>query len=149
MSGNSRDPLLFRFLTEIGIIEQLASARLEKVLPDGLKVSQFIVLQHLTRLDEEWSPARLANALQVTKGAVTNTLNRLESRGLVEIAPNPEDGRGKRVRLTEPGRDMREHCIRLVKPLLADMESALGRERFEEALPFLMETRRYLDTHRD
>ena len=65
----AEDPPAFRLFTEIGIIEQLARNRLERGLPDGLKVSQFVVLNHLVRLGGEWSPARLANAFQVTKGA--------------------------------------------------------------------------------
>jgi len=148
MKDNNRDPLLFRFLTEVGIIDQLATARLESVLPDGMRTPQFIVLNHLVRLGGEWSPARLANALQVTKGAMTNTLNRLESRQLVELTPDPADGRGKLVSLTAAGRDMRERCVQSVQPMLAAMESALGHRRFEQALPLLEETRRYLDEHR-
>ena len=46
----TEDPLAFRLFTEIGIIEQLARNRLERGLPDGLKVSQFGVLNHLVRL---------------------------------------------------------------------------------------------------
>nr|MBC8240058.1 MarR family transcriptional regulator [Alphaproteobacteria bacterium] len=85
----TEDPLAFRFFTEIGIIEQLARNRLERVLPDGLKVSQFIVLNHLVRLGGEWNPARLAAAFQVTKGAMTNNLQRLEQRRLVQVLANP------------------------------------------------------------
>ena len=48
-----------------------------------LKMSHFILLNHLVRLGGKWSPARLAAALQVTKAAVTNNLKRLEARGLV------------------------------------------------------------------
>ena len=88
----TKDPISFRFFTEIGIIEQLARNRLERGLPDGLKISQFSVLNHLVRLGGEWSPARLARAFQVTKGAMTNTLQRLEKRAnrfrrLVERRP--------------------------------------------------------------
>lgn len=149
MNKNNRDPLLFRFLTEVGIIDQLATAKLESALPDGMKTSQFLVLNHLVRLGGEWSPARLATALQVTRGAMTNTLNRLESRRLIEVSPDPGDGRAKLVSLTAAGRDTRERCVQSVQPMLAAMESALGRRRFERALPLLEESRRYLDEHRD
>lgn len=148
MTRKARDPLSFRFLTEVGIIEQLARAKLESVLPDGLKISQFIVLNHLVRLGGDWSPARLANAFQVTKGAITNTLQRLESRGLVKVISDPHDGRGKLVSLTAMGRDMRKRCVRSIEPLLVELEAKFGEKRFEKALPILEDVRKYLDEHR-
>ena len=148
MPGIADDPLLFRFLNEVGIIDQLARARLESVLPDGLKISQFIVLNHLVRLGGEWSPARLADAFQVTKGAITNSLQRLETRGLIRVMPDPGDGRAKLVSLTPAGRRMREQCIAAIEPMLIDMQQVFGERRFAEALPLLEEVRRYLDTHR-
>jgi len=148
MTKKDQDPLLFRFFNEVGIIEQLARAKLESELPDGLKISQFIVLNHLARLGGGWSPVRLANAFQVTKGAITNTLQRLETRGLVKIVSDPRDGRGKLVSLTTAGRDMRKQGIRSINPLLADLEAKFGAKRFAEALPLLEDVRKYLDEHR-
>ena len=148
MSKKAEDPLLFRFFNEVGIIEQLARTKFENVLPDGLKISQFIVLNHLVRLGGEWSPNRLANAFQVTKGAMTNTLRRLEARGLVKVVSDPVDGRGKLVTLTSTGRNMRERCIHNLNPLLMELESEFGKKRFNQALPLLVEIRKYLDEHR-
>ncbi len=145
----SEDPLAFRLFTEIGIIEQLARNRLERSLPDGLKVSQFGVLMHLVRLGGEWSPVRLAKAFQVTKGAMTNTLQRLEKRGLVRVSPDPHDGRGKLVGITKAGREMRVRCVQSISPLLADLSSELSENDFASALPILEKVRKYLDTHRD
>lgn len=149
MTGKSQDPLLFRFLNEVGIIQQLARAKLESVLPDDLKMSQFIMLNHLVRLGDNWSPVRLANSFQVTKGAITNTLQRLETRGLVTVVSDPSDGRGKLVRLTAAGRNMREQCLHNIGPLLVDLEQNIGEKRFATALPVLEEVRKYLDDHRD
>lgn len=139
---------MFRFLNEVGIIDQLARANVESVLPDGLKMSQFIVLNHLVRLGGDWSPARLANAFQVTKGAVTNTLQRLESRGLVKVKSDPSDGRGKLVSLTPAGRNMRNQCIRRITPLIVELEAKFGAKRLEKALPLLEDIRKHLDEHR-
>lgn len=148
MTKKAQDPLLFQFLNQVGIIDQLARAKLDSVLPDGLKISQFIVLNHLVRVDGDSSPARLANAFQVTKGAMTNTLQRLGSRGLVALAPDPHDGRGKLVKLTAAGREMREKCLRSVDPFLINLEEKFGEKRFARALPLLEEVRKYLDNHR-
>ncbi|MFT7531786.1 MAG: DNA-binding MarR family transcriptional regulator [Gammaproteobacteria bacterium] len=148
MSRKGQDSSMFQFFTEIGIIEQLSRAKLERALPDDLKVSQFAVLNHLVRLPGSWSPVRLANAFQVTKAAMTNTLQRLDSLGLVKIISDPNDGRGKLVSLSSAGRDMREKCIRNLSPLLAEMEKELSKQKFLIALPFLEEVRKYLDEHR-
>lgn len=148
MTNKAQDPLLFRFFNEVGIIDQLARAKLESVLPDGLKMSQFIVLNHLVRLGGDWSPARLANAFQVTKGAITNTLQRLESRGLVAVASDPHDGRAKLVRLTATGRRTRKKCVRAVKPVLVGMEAHFDEQRIAGVLPLLEKVRKHLDEHR-
>ena len=148
MAPPREDPLAFRLFTEIGIIEQLARSRLERNLPDGLKVSQFGVLNHLVRLGGEWSPVRLAKAFQVTKGAMTNTLQRLEKRGLVQVSPDPHDRRAKRVTITKAGREMRLRCVQSVGPLLVDLASEVSDNDLASALPVLEKVRKYLDTHR-
>ena len=148
MVDPSEDPLAFRLFTEIGIIEQLARNRLERGLPDGLKFSQFVVLNHLVRLGGEWSPARLASAFQVTKGAMTNTLQRLEMRGLVRIVADPSDGRAKLVTITDAGRHMRADCVASVSPFLADLSQALSDKDLAKVLPVLEKIRKFLDAQR-
>ena len=142
------DPLAFRFFTEIGIIEQLATNRLERGLPDGLKKSQFAVLNHLARLGGEWSPARLASAFQVTKGAMTNTLRRLEKRGLVDVKADPSDGRAKLVTITDAGHDMRTQCVHSISPLFAGLSRQLSDNDLAYTLPILEKVRKVLDSHR-
>ncbi len=142
------DPLAFRFFNEIGIIEQLASSRLERCLPDGLKDSQFRVLNHLVRLGGEWSPVRLANAFQVTKGAMTNTIKRLDKRGLIAVSNDPEDGRGKLVSITDAGIEMRNQCIESIAPLLIELSKEFSPQEFSAVLPVLEKIRKYLDANR-
>ena len=148
MTASDQSSSMFRFLTEIGIIEQLIRAKLERVLPDGLKISQFTALNHLKRLQGKWRPARLANAFQVTRAAMTNTLQRLESRGLIKIEIDPGDGRGKLVSLSPAGRDMHDKCINAIGSLFAELGKGFGSQKFKVALPFLEEIRSYLDEHR-
>lgn len=148
MNNNSQDSILFQFFNEIGIIEQLARTKLENRMPDGIKFSQFIVLNHLVRLEGHWSPLRLARAFQVTKGAMTNTLKRLAARELVEISTNPTDGRAKIVTLTKAGRSMREACVQAIAPMLEDIEREFGIDAVSQTLPTLKKVRKYLDVHR-
>ncbi len=143
------DPLLFEFFNEIGIIEQLTRARLDAELPHGLTMSQFRVLNHFSRLGGEKSPAELARAFQVTKGAVTNAVQKLEAKGFVAITPDPSDGRGKRVRLTEQGRVARDDSIAALAPFFPVLLSAFDEKEFAAALPFLRRLRKFLDENRN
>lgn len=48
-------------------------------------------------------PSEVATALGVSRAAATTFVQRLETRGLVETTPDPEDDRGIRVTLTRHG----------------------------------------------
>jgi len=142
-------PVSFQVLNEIGIISQLAGNRLERLLPDGLRIPHFAVLNHLVRLGGDWSPVRLAAAFQVTKGAMTNTLQRLEARGYVAVRPDPRDGRAKLASITRDGRRVHRKAIAAVTPDLANLQTILSESRFAEALPFLRDLRTLLDESRN
>lgn len=147
---SKRGQALFLLLNEIGIISQLSGARLDRLLPHGLTVAQFGVLNHLVRLEHEgdWSPARLAAAFQVTKGTMTSTLQRLQSKGFIAARPNPSDGRAKIVTLTRAGRDARDAAMNAASPGLGDLESALSAQEVEALIPALQKLRIWLDIHR-
>ncbi len=142
------DPAAFQFFTEIGILEQLSRNRLEANLLYGLKVSQFGVLNHLVRLGGSWSPSRLAKAFQVTKGAMTNTLQRLEKCGFVQITNDPDDARGKCVVITKTGLNARSECLQSVDPLLTRLSTAISDKEIRAILPTLEKIRVYLDKRR-
>ena len=67
---------------------------------------EFDVLAALRRAGPpyELSPGRLLRATLVTSGTMTNRVDRLVDRGLVERHPDPDDRRGVLVRLTCEGR---------------------------------------------
>jgi DNA-binding MarR family transcriptional regulator len=142
------DPPLFALLNEIGIIEQLARNRFDAAQPDGLRLSQFIVLNHLVRLGDGTTPVALARAFQLAKGAITNTLHRLEERGFIRLAPDPADGRGKRVWLTEAGRARRQEAVAWAVHALADAGAAMPAETAAAMLPALRALRLHLDRFR-
>jgi DNA-binding MarR family transcriptional regulator len=145
---SKREQALFLLLNEIGIISQLSGARLDRLLPHGLTLAQFGVINHLLRLGGDWSPARLAAAFQVTKGTMTSTLQRLESKGFIEVRKDPADGRAKIVTLTEAGRRARESAMSAASPGLGDLETALTAQEVEALIPSLQKLRIWLDMHR-
>ncbi|WP_460766064.1 MarR family winged helix-turn-helix transcriptional regulator [Mariniluteicoccus flavus] len=67
---------------------------------------EFDVLAALRRAGKpyELSPGRLLRETLVTSGTMTNRVDRLVGRGLVERRPDPGDRRGVLVRLTPAGR---------------------------------------------
>src|SRR5260370_26481994 len=48
-------------------------------------------------------PKDIASQLGVSRAAATTFIQRLETKGLLETTPDPEDDRGIRVTLTRPG----------------------------------------------
>ena len=141
-------PLAFVLLNEMGIINQLSTARFENVLPEGLNRPQFSVLNNFVRLGGTRTPAELAEAFQVTRGAMSNTLQRLEAMGCVEVKTNPADGRSKQVRITGKGRRLREKAIQATEPELAQMVEAIGAADIAKTLPVLKKLREWLDANR-
>ena len=142
------EALYFRLLNEIGIIAQLSASRLERVLPDGLTVAQFSLLHHCVRLGDGWTPARLAAAFQVTRGTMTNTLQKLEAKGFIRLAADDVDGRSKRVFLTDAGRAARDASLAALAPQLADLPEALAPQDAASMLPVLERLRAWLDANR-
>ena len=81
------DSLATAFFAEILAVDQQAKTLLARGLPKGMELSQFVVLNHLAHLMAERTPAQLAQTFHVTRGAMTNTLGRLEGAGYVHIRP--------------------------------------------------------------
>lgn len=139
---------VFGFFTEIGIINQLSSALLAKSLPDGVHPSHFAILNHLTRMGDGKTPMQIASAMQVTKNTMSHSLKVLQDRGYIDVQPDPSDGRGKRVYLTETGRRFRNDAIVLVSKQFShvigpDQITIMRRMRSD-----LEQMRRHLDDNR-
>jgi len=145
---NDNTPAAFTLLNEIGIINQLSTARFEALLPDGLTQPQFSVLNNFVRLGGVRTPAELASAFQVTRGAMTNTLRRLQASALVDIKASASDGRSKEVRITAKGRRIRERAIVAMQPELVAMIEAVGSRNIAQTLAELQRLRQHLDANR-
>jgi len=144
----AEDPLTFQVLNEIGIIDQLAQNRATRLLGPGLNLSQFVVLNHLTRLGGPRSLVQIANAIQVTKGAMSNTVARLQAKGLLAVLPDPADGRGKQVSLTDAGRAARQAAVQRLGDGLAEISTAVPPAGLAQALGVLRQLRVWFDANR-
>jgi DNA-binding MarR family transcriptional regulator len=139
----------FEFFNEIGIIAQLSSNQMERTLPHQLTQSQFSVLNWFVRVDDQATPGRLASAFQVTRGAMTNTLGKLEAKGFVKVEPDPTSGRSKRVTMTKAGRQARDEAIRAAHGPLSEFLEHYPPSVLQKALPLLKDIRAYLDDARN
>lgn len=139
---------LFELFNEIGIINQLARARMEARLPDGLITPHFSVLNHLIRVGDGTTPQRMASAFQVPKTSMTHTLKGLVAHNLVDIRPNPEDGRSKTVWITEAGRTLRNDVIAALGADFGVLLQHLNVEKLLEIRPVLTELRIVMDENR-
>lgn len=147
--GDDQLRTMFRFFLEIGIIAQLSGNAFERAMRDGLTLPQFVVLSHLTRLGGNKTPLDLARAVQVTKGAMTNTLQHLESKALVAITPDDVDRRSKRVDITPAGRAAHNNAVGAIGPELRHLLDQLDIDGITATLPLLERVRKILDDRRN
>lgn len=138
-----------RFFTEVGIIQQLISTRLESLLPGRMSATQFGILGHLSRRPDGETPLQLSNAFQVPKTSMTHMLGVLQKLEFVSIEPHPEDGRSKVARATIKGQQFLQECLGRMNQELAPVMSALSAQPFIDALPHLQRIREALDHERD
>ncbi len=108
--GRERGDLDLRPMEVLSRVSRLAHhldrARRAAFAEHLLETWEFDVLAALRRAGTPYqlSPGRLLKETLVTSGTMTNRVDRLEARGLVERLPDPRDRRGVLVRLTADGR---------------------------------------------
>lgn len=79
----------------------------------NLESWEFDVLTALRRAGEPYqlSPGQLLTQTLVTSGTMTNRIDRLTKKGLVERLPDPSDRRGVLVRLTVEGQNRADQAL--------------------------------------
>ncbi|QFT64875.1 DNA-binding transcriptional regulator, MarR family [Roseivivax halotolerans] len=139
------DGLSLALFSELLTADQLLRARIAKVLPDRMELSHFLVLNHLARGVEK-TPVQLSRMFHVTRGAMTNTLGRLEAHGYVHIRPDWDDARRKLVSISPSGVAARDKALEAIMPLVGEIVGDMGSDRIRAALPVLRELRIRLET---
>lgn len=132
--------LAVALFSELLTVDTLVRNRLTRALPDKMEISHFSVLNHLARGGEK-TPAQLAKTFHVTRGAMTNTLGKLEMAGYVHIRPDWDDARRKLISISVSGQAARDAALAAITPLITDMVDDLGEARVRAVLPVLRELR--------
>ncbi|MEM7643426.1 MAG: MarR family transcriptional regulator [Pseudomonadota bacterium] len=122
---------------------------MEARLPDGVLLPHFSLVNHLVRVRDGQTPLDMARAFQVPKTTMSHMVSVVAKRGWVDLRANPEDGRSKRVWLTEAGRAFREEAIAAIGPELAEIGAVLKPQAQENMLRHLKTLREFLDAQRD
>jgi len=115
------------------------TARLEHL---GLTPREQCVL--IKALDGDRTQIQLAELCQLDKTTMVVTVDKLETRGLVERRPAPNDRRARIIAVTDAGRALAEDGDALVQGIFADVLGSLPddeREAFTAALTRLVDQR--------
>ena len=140
--------IYFELFNEIAIIQQLSRAALEAQLPDGFLQPHFAVVNHLNRGHDGGTPLVISRAFQLPKTTMSHTLSGLEKHGLIEMRPNPKDGRSKCVWLTDQGRAFRGETIEKLGGYMAGGAEHFDQQQIAATLATLKQLRVYLDENR-
>jgi DNA-binding MarR family transcriptional regulator len=107
------------------LARHLDIARREAFAAKDLEPGEFDVLAALRRTGKPYAltPSALISQNLVTSGTMTNRIDRLESKDLVARMPDPTDGRGVLVQLTQAGKSAVDRAL---DELLAREKSLLS-----------------------
>jgi len=124
-----------------GLVDRIngLNRRLHKMLDEtlsefGLSLGDWKVLNHLQSVDPPYrrSAGKLAARSDLSSGAMTNRLDKLENAGLVRRLPDPDDRRGVQVELTEHGLKVWEDALRTGAAQEALVAAALTTEEKQQ-----------------
>ena len=144
MTDNNSNRAISLF-SEILTVDQLFRNRMAKILPKGMEISHFAVLNQLANINAERTPAQLAKSFHVTRGAMTNTLAKLQIAGYIHIRPDWEDARRKLVALSSAGQEARNEALASVSPVISTLIEDLSTQKVKAILPALRDLRQQLE----
>jgi DNA-binding MarR family transcriptional regulator len=139
--NNPIETLSVSLFSEILSLDQLLRSKISKGLPKGMELSHFSVLNHLAHVGTERTPADLAKSFNLTRGAISNTLAKLEWAGYVHIRPDWDDARRKQIVISPSGRAARDHAFAQIGPILVEATGTSGTEDLKNILPALRRLR--------
>lgn len=93
--------------------------------PVGLTHPQYLVMLALWQ-DAPLTVKRLSELLQLDPGTLSPLLKRLEAAGYVRRQRDPHDERALAVTLTDAGRNLREHALRIPPAIIERLGMSIG-----------------------
>jgi DNA-binding MarR family transcriptional regulator len=121
-------------------LEKRLKRSMEETLAEfRLNYGEWVVLGALRSAGPPYrrSAGALARVLDLTSGAMTNRLDRMEAAGLVRRVPDPDDRRGVQIEITEAGRSLWEDAVGVQaqkEQLVASALSAKEKQQLNQLL---------------
>lgn len=126
------------------LVDEAARARIDAEA--GRVVARPATMALLPHIAHEGTRiVELAERLGISKQAVSKRVSEMVEEGLVELAPDPEDGRARRVRFTPFGLQAIHHGLGVLGALEEELGRELGPERLRELRATLAQLSDLLD----
>lgn len=136
---------LFKFFRSITHISQTMTLRAERQLPDGLTIPQFELIDLLKARASPVLPMEAAITMNLTRGAVSNLIKQLEKKNLLEVMANPDDGRSKRITLSDQGQKSHRDCMIALSEVTTNILQVFSGQKFAAVQNMLDEFSDWLD----
>ena len=94
----------------------------------GLRPSHYRLLDFIP--DDGLRLSQLARRANITKQALGEFIATLQTAGLVDVTPDPTDGRARLVSPTPTGRQIQDQIRRTVSVIERDLEQRVGTDRW-------------------
>jgi DNA-binding MarR family transcriptional regulator len=128
-------------------VEDVIRSRLRTTF--GITLPRFDLMAQLERHPEGLRMGELSKRMMVTGGNVTGIVDQLEREGLVERAPDPQDGRAAMVRLTTAGRGAFAEMADVHEGWVADLFRDIPAEDKTRMIALLDSMKQHLKDHKD
>lgn len=108
METNTARPAISGLETHLGywlrrVSNSVSSGFAQSLQAKQTSVAEWVLLRHLWDRTQV-APGELAEALTMTRGAISKIIDKLESKGWIRSKINPEDNRGQLLSLSGAGR---------------------------------------------
>ncbi|MEZ0367875.1 MAG: MarR family winged helix-turn-helix transcriptional regulator [Candidatus Sericytochromatia bacterium] len=113
---------------------ELAMARLQQRFPQA-RLAHTSVLPHI-----DWEGTRitaLAARMGVTKQAASQLVQDMVRLGMLELCPDPEDGRAKRVHFSAQGQQALGEGLQLLALMQQELAASMGQAKMAQLLELL------------
>jgi len=140
-----------RILILVGIINQLATTRLNRVLSElDLPIAQFSLLTHFSHNPQRgWTVTRLAKVMEVNQPAMTKTTQRLLKKGYLSVQQAQSDKRIKNYFVTGNGMQTLSSAWEKLSPDMQELRSSWQDSDVETLQELLEKLKTQLDESRD
>ena len=140
-----------RIFVLIGIINQLATTRLNRVLAElDLPMAQFFLLTHLSHNPSRgWTVTRLAEVMEVNQPAMTKTTQRLIKKDFLRVEADRKDKRIRYNFVTEKGLEALFRAWEKLVPDVEELQSAWNPGDMTQLQDLLEKLKNQLDEARD